>query len=106
MPSFATPVYGATDEAAHHRLLDMGAAAAWRAICSHVRFADTAYGVMVMGSSATYDETTRILTIELPAENAFVARVFGEPSFRETMNEATRAALGGDIAYRAVLADD
>ena len=106
MPSFATPVYGATDELAHRRLVENGASACWREICSHVRFADTAYGVMTMGSSASYDERTRILTIELPAENAFVARVFGEPSFRETMNEATRAALGGVVAYRAVLADD
>ena len=35
MPSFATPVYGTTDETAHRHLIETGAVAAWRATVSY-----------------------------------------------------------------------
>ncbi len=67
----------------------------WQATLATLKRSKAAYGVLFLGTKASYNAAANMLNIEFPAENAFAFKAVQKPDVQTSVGDALSQACGG-----------
>ena len=67
----------------------------WQATLATLKRSKAAYGVLFLGTKASYDAASNVFNIEFPAENAFAFKAVQKPDVQASVGQALSQACGG-----------
>jgi DNA polymerase III subunit gamma/tau len=67
----------------------------WQATLATLKRSKAAYGVLFLGTKASYDAASNMFNIEFPAENAFAFKAVQKPDVQASVGQALSQACGG-----------
>ena len=71
----------------------------WQAVLADVKKRKQAYGVLFMGTKASYDEAKGMVRIEFRAESSFAFNAVQKPDVQNVLEESFAKAVGSPIAF-------
>ncbi len=74
----------------------------WQATLATLKRNKAAYGVLFLGTKASYDAAANVFNIEFPAENAFAFKAVQKPDAQAAVGEALSQACGGQAVPFAI----